>query len=317
MSGESSDAILAAELRRCPECGSHLLVHDYARGERHCGDCGLVLSECAIDDGPEWTSYAPEDWNRLARTGPPKRALFGASDLMTVIPYPSRDARGRSIPRSRRNVLRRLRALQFHSSYRRPGERSLRDVAPLLAKAIFRLDLPESAKDEAGLICKRALEKELSRGRSVARIAAAAVYVACRRLGMPRTLTEIEEVTGVKRQAIGRTYRALRRNGAVRALSPPHPRDYVARFCSNLNLSNAVRADSLRLIGVWERFSGGTGMAPAGVAAAAIYRACRSSGSHRSEETIAKAAGITSATLRHRLRDLERATDATRGSSPP
>src|SRR5207244_12101914 len=41
------------EDRVCPECGSEHLVRDYARGELVCDSCGLVISEGAIDEGPE------------------------------------------------------------------------------------------------------------------------------------------------------------------------------------------------------------------------------------------------------------------------
>src|SRR5207247_5638 len=57
------------EDRVCPECGSEHLVRDYTRGELVCDSCGLVISESAIDEGPEWAAYSVEENDRLARTG--------------------------------------------------------------------------------------------------------------------------------------------------------------------------------------------------------------------------------------------------------
>ncbi|TLZ79313.1 MAG: transcription initiation factor IIB, partial [Methanobacteriota archaeon] len=74
------------EDRVCPECGSEHLVRDYARGELVCDSCGLVISEGAIDEGPEWSAYSVEENDRLARTGAPRSYVAGASGLTTVIP---------------------------------------------------------------------------------------------------------------------------------------------------------------------------------------------------------------------------------------
>ena len=41
------------EVEKCPECGSKHLVRDYERGELTCEDCGLVLDDQFIDQGPE------------------------------------------------------------------------------------------------------------------------------------------------------------------------------------------------------------------------------------------------------------------------
>src|SRR5439155_1174302 len=49
------------EDRVCPECGSEHRVRDYARGELVCDSCGLVMSERAIDEGPESSAYSVEE----------------------------------------------------------------------------------------------------------------------------------------------------------------------------------------------------------------------------------------------------------------
>src|SRR6266568_190691 len=88
---------IVEEDRVCPECGSEHLVRDYARGELVCDSCGLVISESAIDEGPEWAAYSVEENDRLARTGAPRSYVAGASGLTTVIPLANKDARGNTI----------------------------------------------------------------------------------------------------------------------------------------------------------------------------------------------------------------------------
>src|SRR5437879_643063 len=42
----------AEEVTRCPECNSGHLSFDYERGELICEECGLVLTDQMIDQGP-------------------------------------------------------------------------------------------------------------------------------------------------------------------------------------------------------------------------------------------------------------------------
>jgi len=42
------------DISRCPECNSGHLTRDYERGELYCEECGIVLDEQMIDQGPEW-----------------------------------------------------------------------------------------------------------------------------------------------------------------------------------------------------------------------------------------------------------------------
>src|SRR2546430_12550300 len=48
----------AEEVTRCPECNSGHLAFDYERGELICEECGLVLNDQMIDQGPEWRAVA-------------------------------------------------------------------------------------------------------------------------------------------------------------------------------------------------------------------------------------------------------------------
>ena len=81
------------EIEKCPECGSMHLVRDYDRGELVCEDCGLVLDDQFIDQGPEWRAFDSEQGEKRARTGAPTprmgKASAGAASL----------ARGRALER--------------------------------------------------------------------------------------------------------------------------------------------------------------------------------------------------------------------------
>lgn len=292
------------EDRRCPECSSEHLVRDYARGELVCGACGLVVSERAIDEGPEWTAYSAEEADKLARTGSPRPFSTGAYGLTTVIPYGNRDARGNAIPVSEREKFYRIRKLQRHSGHSRPGERSLPETLRSLDRVAALLGLPKTVKDEAGFICKKALEKGLLRGRSIEGLVAAATYAACRISGVPRTLEEFQAVTGVRKKQIGKAYGALLRSLQLR-VPTSRPVDYLARFCSELGLSQAVIAESMKILKEIEAVDASLSLSPIGTAAAAIYLASLKCGERRPQKAIAKVAGVSEVTLRNRFQYMD------------
>ena len=55
------------ELTECPECDSEHIVRDYKRGEVTCSNCGLVVDDQVIDQGPEWRAFDSEQNERRAR----------------------------------------------------------------------------------------------------------------------------------------------------------------------------------------------------------------------------------------------------------
>src|SRR5256886_3843851 len=55
----------------CPECRGDHLVRDYSRAEIVCEDCGLVLDDMIIDEGPEWRAFRPEPRGAPGGGGPP------------------------------------------------------------------------------------------------------------------------------------------------------------------------------------------------------------------------------------------------------
>src|SRR5213594_570918 len=300
----SKTPTVVEEELRCPECGSEHIVRDYSRGEIVCDTCGLVISEGQIDEGPEWTAYSPEESDKLSRTGAPRSYSTGSMGLTTVIPSANRDARGNSIPMKEREKFYRIRKLQRHSSHSRPGERSLPETLRSVDRVTALLGLPRPVREEAGFICKKALERGLLRGRSIEALVAAAIYAACRITGVPRTLAELQQTTGIRKKVIGKTYSALLRELGLR-VPPSKPADYVSRFCSELGLSQTVHAEALRIIKEIEAADPSASLSPIGTAASAIYLASLSQGERRPQKAIAKVAGVSEVTLRNRFRFMD------------
>ncbi len=297
---------IVEDIANCPECDSDRLVRDYTRGELLCEACGLVLDERQIDQGPEWTAYDSEDRDKLARTGAPRNYTSQAINLTTVITSSNRDSRGNPIPAREMEKFYRMRKLQHHSGHSKPGERSLPETLRSLDRVASFLELPKSIREEAGFICRKALEKGFLRGRSIEALVAAAVYSSCRMSGVPRTLEELSTVTRLPRKVIAKAYGALSRLLQLR-VPQSKPADYISRFCSELGLGNGVQAEARRILKEIDDVDGSLSLSPVGTSAAAIYLASLACGERRPQKAIAKVAGVSEVTLRNRFQLVNKA----------
>ena len=296
------------EIRKCPECGSLHVVQDYERGELVCEECGLVIDDSYIDQGPEWRAFDSEQRERRARTGPPIDYTSTDKGLSTVIGWRNKDVHGKSIPTRNRAQLYRLRKWQRRIRFGGVSERSITSALSELNKVSSSMTLPRNVREVAAMIYKKAAEKNLIRGRSMEAMAAATIYAACRQCGMPHTLDEISVASGVNRKEIWRTYRFLSRELALK-LMPTSSQDYVERFCSLLSLSVDTKTKALEILRQAEEKELTSGRGPTGVAAAAIYIASVICGERRTQREIADVAGVTEVTIRNRYKELAEKLD--------
>jgi transcription initiation factor TFIIB len=158
-------------------------------------------------------------------------------------------------------------------------------------------------REAAVMIYRRALEKDLLKGRSIDVMTAASVYAACRQCGAMRTLDELSEASGLDRKEIGRTYRFLARELRLN-LMPTNPQDYIERFCTKLGVSDEVKQTALEILRRAEEQGLISGRGPTGVAAAAIYIAAIRCNERQIQREVADIADVTEVTVRTRYKEL-------------
>jgi transcription initiation factor TFIIB len=288
---------------RCTGCGSTHLTRDYERGEVVCDECGLVLEESMIDQGPEWRAFDSEQNEKRARTGAPSSITLADKGLSTDIGWRNKDTFGKSIPTRNRAQLYRLRKWQRRIRVSNATERNLAFALAEMDRIASALSLPRNVRETAAMIYRRAIHRNLIRGRSIEGVAAAALYGSCRQCNVPRTLDEIASKSRISRKDIGRTYRFIARELRLN-LVPTRPQDYLQRFCSELKLKGEVqgRAHDILRQAMDRELTSGRG--PTGVAAAAIYIASVQAGERRTQREVADVAGITEVTIRNRYKEL-------------
>ncbi len=290
---------------KCPECSSVNLIHDYDSGETVCSDCGLVLYGQMIDKGPEWRAFTQEEKASRSRVGMPTSYSVHDKGLSTAISQIDRDAFGRKLPLSTRLLMWRLRKWQIRSRAHSSVDRNLAQAMAELDRLSGRVNIPRPIKEKAAVIYRKALDKSLVRGRSIAAITAAAAYAACRGSGTPRALHEIAEASLVDKKDVARCYRLLLRELDMR-MPIPDSLTYVSRIAERTGISGKTQGIAIRILREARDKRAAAGKDPMGLAAAALYVACLQNNEKKTQKDIAEAAGVTEVTVRNRYKTLKR-----------
>ena len=290
---------------KCPECGSVKVTRDYELGEVTCGQCGLVINESMMDAGPEWRAFDAQQAKERARGGAPMSYMRPNKGLVTEIDQYNRDIRGARLPSKKQAQFYRMRKWHKRASIASSTERNLAIALSELNRIASYLGLPESIREAAALTYRKCIEKGLIRGRLIESIVSAVIYAKCREYGIPRTLNEIAQISGVKKKEIGRAYRNISAELGMK-IPLADPSYYVPRFTAALGLSGKVQERAIQLMKKATKKHLISGRGPTGLAAAAVYTASVLCGEQRTQKEVADAAGITEVTIRNRYKELKR-----------
>lgn len=292
-------------VEKCPECGGTNLVQDYDTGETVCAGCGLVLQEQMMDKGPEWRAFTREEKESRSRVGVPTSYSVHDKGLSTAIGPVDRDAFGRKLPLSTRLQMWRLRKWQIRSRVHSSVDRNLAQAMAELDRLSDKAYIPGPVKEKAAVIYRKALDKGLVRGRSIAAIAAAALYAACRVTDTPRTLREISEASLVDKKDVARCYRLLLRELDIQ-MPISDPLTYLSKIAEKTGITGKTQGLAVKILHEAKKRRVAAGKDPMGLAAAALYIACVQNREKKTQKEIAEAAGVTEVTVRNRYKTLRR-----------
>jgi len=284
----------------CPECGSGYLVRDEDVGEVVCGSCGFVIGDMILDRAPEWRAFNLQESADRSRVGSPSSLAISDKGLHTTLGNVYRETRGQ-VSAERKWQLLRLSRWQRKVS----GEhfRNLGQAMNVLTRIVSHLQISRGVQEQAALFYRRALKEELVRGRSIEMVMSACLYAACRVSGTQRGLKDIAEYVSCDKMDVARVYRVIyNRLG----LSVPRPvaRDRVPKIASRVDISQGVQLRALELLRFAEEERITAGKDPDGLAAAALYIACREADERCTQKDIAFAAGVTEVTIRNRYKGM-------------
>ena len=291
------------DLSTCPRCGSNGLVSDLQNGEMVCSDCGLVVDEGLVDMGPEWRAFTMAEKDNRTRTGLGMSYTLYDKGLSTVFKG-DRDANGNRLNAQTKLKMDRLRRYDNRSKFDETWRRNLSIAMAELDRMATALYIPVSLKEQAALVYRRALKKDLIRGRSIDAFVAASIYAACRMNKVPRPLKTVSEVSTRAHSEVARTYRLLIRDLGLK-MPVDDPMKFVPSIASKLKLRRDTEQAAIEILQKARKLQELAGKDPRGLAAAALYMACLDNDEKRIQKEVAAAAGTTEVTLRSGLRGLE------------
>ena len=293
---------------RCPGCGSKKLITDHESHEIVCQDCGVVEKENVFDTRPE-RAFGEEEKSKIERHGPMQTLAFHDKSLSTVIDYSGKDAAGRRLTPRIRLEMYKLRKWQTRTRFHGAEERSLAHGLLELRSLESKLNLTESVKENAAANYRKAIKKNLIRGRDIKEVMSSCIYYSCRINGIPITMDDIIRASSIKL-----TKKIIYRNLSVlmRELGLENPEQNVKIFnsktCNKLEISGNVKSASIKIAQLGKKY--GLHKSPTGLSAASVYIACCLTGERRkygyayTQRDIAEIGEVTEVTIRNIYKEL-------------
>jgi transcription initiation factor TFIIB len=143
----------------------------------------------------------------------------------------------------------------------------------------------------------------LPRGRTIVGMLAAAVYIACREMGAPRTLNEFAQIINIKRKDITRCYRALAFELEIK-IPIVDPMNCIVRIANRIKLSDKTKRQAIIIMNNIAKEEISSGKNPMGFAGSVLYLASSMAGDNIKQSVFAEAAGVTEVTIRNICRPL-------------
>lgn len=272
------------------------MVTDHECGEVICGQCGVVLDRVESSAIQEWRSFSVDDFYRKSRTGGATSLARYNKGLLTTIGN-TRDIKENGVNFDR------IRVWDFR--IQAANDRSLKQALPALEHLKESLALPDTIVEKSAYFYRKAARFNLIKGRTVASIVAASVYLACRELETPRTLNEVSSASNVPRKKISRDYRLL-----VHTFDPKIPAiDHVrciTRIANKVGLSEKTKRMAVKIMRQVIAIQISAGKGPMGIAATVLYIACLQAGEMKTQKELSIAAGVTEVTIRNRYSELKK-----------
>ena len=291
----------------CSLCKSdNAIITDPKSGEVICSKCGMVVSDKIQETRQESRRLfnTAEESKERGRTGMPTSLARSDMGLSTVIGKTDKDASGSKIEPSMLSTMHRLRTWDFRTQVYTSTDRSLRFAFNDLHTLKDKLGLPDAIIEKTAYIYRKSQERGLTRGRSVSALLAAAIYIVCRQMGVPRTLDDIAIISNIKRKSIAKCYRQIIIELDLK-LPMIDTTKCIARVANKVNISEKTKHQAINLMNDVVNSGLSAGKDPMGLAATVVYASCVRTGEQKSQIDIANAADITEVTIRNRFKDLK------------
>ncbi|KAM6165660.1 transcription factor IIIB 90 kDa subunit isoform 2-T2 [Erethizon dorsatum] len=265
--------------RVCRACGGTDIELDAARGDAVCTACGSVLEDNIIVSEVQFVENSGGGSSAVGQfvslDGPGKTPTLGGGFHVNL----GKESRAQTLQNGRRHI--------HHLG--------------------SQLQLNQHCLDTAFIFFKMAANKSLTRGRKMAHVIAACLYLVCRTEGTPHMLLDLSDLLQVNVYVLGKTFLLLARELCINAPAID-PCLYIPRFAHLLEFgdkNHEVSMTALRLLQRMKRDWMHTGRRPSGLCGAALLVAARMHDFRRTVKEVISVVKVCESTLRKRLTEFE------------
>ncbi len=277
-------------------CKTYPAITDSERGEIVCGGCGLILLQNMADSSYESSGYTQEDFMKLARTGPATSLTMYDKGLSTVIGT-NKDSTGKALSGKTKYEFNRLRTWDQRSKSRNTA--SFSKAFTLLHGMRTKLAIPENVVENTAYIYRKIASAKLTRGRTMASLIAASLYIACRQSSIPRTLDDIAKAGNIERRTLSKDLRTIIKKLELN-LNQYDTTSFISKISNNMSLKEKTKRDAFDILKRCEKEQITAGKHPVAQAAASLYIACIMNGEKISQKKFSVVAGVSDVTVRNR-----------------
>lgn len=270
--------------------------------------CGVVQSSLIVDTGPEWRAFDHKQREDLPRVGSPVTWTIHDKGLSTTIGWQNKDASGKNLSPEERARLYRLRKWNRRSKVSDSTHRNLAHALSEMSKIAYKLNLPRNVIETSSLLYRKAIQKQLIRGRTIQSVAVASIYMACRKCNIIRTLEDVSRAASITKKEAARNYRFLLRELETEVPQIDTP-NYISKIVNKLKLSGKTERVAMKILENAAELRLTSGRGPSGIAAACIYISSQITGERRTQGDIAREAQVTEVTIRNRYKELTERLD--------
>jgi transcription initiation factor TFIIB len=292
----------------CSICNNNSgqIITDTESGEIICRNCGMVMVDNVQETRPEWRSFTTDEANNTrSRTGMPTSLARHDKGLATIIGRTNKDASGQVLDAAMRTTMERLRTWDFRTQAHTSTDRNLRQAFSELDRLKDKLGLTDSVIEKTAYIYRKVQERGLVRGRTISSVLAAAAYIACREMGMSRTLDDIAHLNNIKHKELARTFRLLVLELDLK-VPMIDPMKCVVKVANKAKLSEKTKRQAMNIMHNIIKSGVSAGKDPMGLAGSVIYMSSINTGETITQMDIADAAGVTEVTIRNRYKDIKK-----------
>jgi transcription initiation factor TFIIB len=279
-------------------------ITDSESGEVVCGNCGIVITEKSENiSNLEWRAFTAKEQNKRARTGAPTSLAIHDRGLATLISKTGRDASGQKLDTAMYSAYKRLRTWDCRIIHDSSHYRNLFQAFSQLYRLKDKLGLSYAIIEKTAYIYRKAEVRGLVRGRTTSGMVTAAIYLACRDIGVPRTLKEIAAVSNTNRKHIARCCRLLISELDLK-VPMADPMKCIVKIANKAELSEKTTRLAMNMMTEIIKSKISVGKNPMSFAATVLYISSFKAGDKLTQLDIANAAGVTEVTIRNRVKEL-------------